>query len=78
MDFFQRELSLSKEVPVSRTLVISSHNIWKRDGLLKYESIYYKKYKRLLKKVDIEFGTLNTIMKAINRTTIIRRISWHF
>lgn len=76
MDFFQRELSLGKELPVSRMLVMNSL-IWKGDGLLKYESIYYKEYKRLLKKVDIEFGTPNTTMNAINKATIIRIIPWY-
>lgn len=71
MDFFQRKLSLGKQLPVSQMLAISSH-VWKGDGLLKYESIYYNEYNRLLKKVDIGFGPLNTTMKATNRTTIIR------
>lgn len=65
MDFLQRELSLGKPLPVSRLLVINSH-IWEGDGLLKYGSRYYKEYKGLLKKVDVDFGTLNTIIKATN------------
>lgn len=76
MDFFQREPSLGKQLPVSRMLVINSH-IWKGNGPLKYKSVYYKEYKKLLKKVYIEFEALNTTMKAINRATIIRRIPWY-
>lgn len=41
-----------------------------------FESIYHKEHKRLPQKADIGFGTLNAIMKASNRATIIR-IPWY-